>query len=53
MWPAGFAAWRIGDEVVIADPWGSVIGRTGDVLSNLGGGTGADDMFHICPLGLP
>jgi hypothetical protein len=53
VWPSGFAAWRVGGRVVVADPWGNVVGRDGDVLDTLGGGLGVDDDFHICPFGIP
>ena len=53
VWPSGFAAWRVGGRSVLADPWGSVVGRDGDVLDSLGGGGGSgDDGFHICPFGI-
>ena len=52
VWPSGFAAWRVGGRSVLADPWGSVVGRDGDVLDSLGGGAGDDDGFHICPFGI-
>ena len=52
VWPSGFAAWRVGGRSVVADPWGSIVGRDGDVLDSLGGGVGADDAFHICSFGL-
>ena len=52
VWPSGFAAWRVGGRAVLADPWGNVVGRDGDVLDSLGGGGGADDAFRICPFGI-
>lgn len=52
VWPSGFAAWRIDGRAELAGPYGNIIGREGDVLEYLGGGTGADDVFHICGLGL-
>lgn len=52
VWPSGFAAWRLGGRAVLADPWGSVVGRDGDVLDSLGGGLGEGDDFHICPFGI-
>ena len=52
VWPAGFGAWRIDGRAVVADPWGSVVGREGDVLDSLGGGTGLDEAFQICPFGI-
>ena len=52
VWPAGFGAWRIDGKAVIADPWGSVVGREGNVLDDFGGGSSSDDVFHICPFGI-
>jgi hypothetical protein len=52
VWPSGFAAWRIDGRSVVADPWGGVVGRDGDVLDSLSGGFGVDDSFHICPFGI-
>jgi hypothetical protein len=52
-WPSGFAAWRVGGRSVVADPWGKLVGRDGDVLEGLSGGFGADDVFVICPVGIP
>jgi hypothetical protein len=52
VWPAGFAAWKVDGRSVLADSWGHVVGRDGDVLDSLGGGSGDDDAFHVCPLGI-
>jgi hypothetical protein len=52
VWPAGFGAWRIDGRAIVADPWGSVVGREGDVLDTLGGGEGLDGAFQICPFGI-
>lgn len=52
VWPSGFAAWRMDGRAVLAGPYGNIIGREGDVLEHLGGGTGVDDTFHICGMGL-
>ena len=52
VWPAGFGAWRIDGRALVADPWGSVVGREGDVLDSLGGGEGLDGAFQICPFGI-
>ena len=52
VWPSGFAAWRVDGRAVLADPWGHVVGREGDVLDGLGGGLGLGDDFHVCPFGI-
>jgi hypothetical protein len=52
VWPSGFGAWRSGGRAVVADQWGRVVGREGDVLDSLGGGLGPDGVFHICPFGI-
>lgn len=52
VWPAGFGAWSDAGRAVVADPWGSIVGRQGDVLDSLSGGLGVDDIFHICPFGI-
>jgi hypothetical protein len=52
VWPSGFAAWRVDGRAVLADPWGHVVGRDGDVLDSLSGGLGLGDDFHVCPFGI-
>jgi hypothetical protein len=52
VWPSGFAAWRVDGRAVLADPWGSVVGRDGDVLDSLGGGADDEGAIHICPFGI-
>jgi hypothetical protein len=52
VWPSGYAAWSVGGQAVVADPWGAVVGREGDVLDSLGGGAGEDGAFVICPFGI-
>ena len=52
VWPSGFGAWRVDGRAVVADPWGSVVGRDGDVLDSLSGGMVSDGVFSICPFGI-
>ena len=51
VWPSGWAAWRLSGQAQLVGRDGSVFAREGDVLSDLGGGTGTDDVFHVCIIG--
>ncbi len=51
-WPGGHAAWRLDGSAVVADPYGRIVAREGEVRDDFGGGTGTDDRFAICGLGL-
>ena len=51
VWPSGWAAWRIDGTAELVGRDGSLVAREGDVLTNLGGGVGADDRFHVCIIG--
>ena len=52
VWPSGFQAWRLGGQARVIARDGSVFAREGDVLTDLGGGVGVDDAFHICIIGM-
>jgi hypothetical protein len=51
VWPNGWTAHEDqgGSTIVIADPGGRVVARTGDVIANAGGGGGPDGT-HICSI---
>lgn len=51
VWPSGWAAWRINGQAQLVGRDGSIVAREGDILSNLGGGVGVDDRFHVCIIG--
>ena len=51
VWPAGWAAWRLGGRAELVSRDGTVVGREGDLVSGFGGGVGADDAFHGCVAG--
>jgi hypothetical protein len=51
VWPSGWAAWLVEGRAELVGRDGSVFAREGDVLSDLGGGVGSDDLFHVCIIG--
>jgi hypothetical protein len=51
VWPSGWAAWLVDGRAELVGRDGSVFAREGDVLSDLGGGVGSDDLFHVCIIG--
>ena len=51
VWPSGWAAWRRDGRAELVDRNGTLIGREGDVIEGFGGGTGADNAFHVCVSG--
>lgn len=51
VWPAGWAAWRIDGVAELHARDGSLVAREGDVLDDLGGGSGDDGAFHVCIVG--
>lgn len=52
VWPFGFAARLVDGVAELIGSNGSVIGRQGDLLNNLGGGLDASGTaFHVCSVG--
>jgi hypothetical protein len=51
IWPHGFTAVLLNGSAEILSPQGTVVGREGDVLDNLGGGPDASGQFVICSIG--
>ena len=51
IWPFGFAAWLEFDIAVLYASDGSVVGREGDTVSNIGGGAVEGEGFQVCSVG--
>ena len=51
IWPFGFAAWLEFDRAVLYASDGTVIGRAGDVLDNIGGAGVGGETFQVCSVG--
>jgi hypothetical protein len=47
-WPFGYTARREVTGLVLVDSAGTAVAREGDVIQ-MGGGSGADGVFHACP----
>jgi hypothetical protein len=56
VWPHGYEARLVEGRGALFDDWGSEIAAEGDVFDGTlgggtGGGTGIDDLFHVCSVG--
>jgi hypothetical protein len=51
VWPSGWAAWRLNGRAELVTRDGATVGREGEIIDGLGGGTGLDDAFHVCIIG--
>lgn len=52
VWPFGFAAWLERGVAVLYASDGSIVGREGDVLDNIGGAAIAGEGFRVCAVGV-
>lgn len=51
VWPSGWAGWRLNGRAELVTRHGAIVGREGEIIDGLGGGTGLDDAFHVCIIG--
>jgi hypothetical protein len=51
VFPSGWRAWRLDGRAELVSPDDVVVGREGDILEGLGGGTGDDGAFEVCSVG--
>jgi hypothetical protein len=51
IWPFGFAAWLEAGVATLYATDGTVVGREGDVLDNIGGAGVEGEGFHVCSVG--
>lgn len=50
-WPDGFSARLVDGVAELVDPNGIIVGREGDRLDNLGGGSDDSGRFNVCSIG--
>ena len=50
VWPSGYVAWRLDGRAELHARDGRLVGREGDVLEWLGGGSGDDGRVWICEI---
>jgi hypothetical protein len=51
VFPSGWRAWRLDGRAELVSRDGVVVGREGDIVEGLGGGTGDDGAFEVCSVG--
>jgi hypothetical protein len=51
VWPSGYAAWRLDGRAELVARDGRLVGREGDILTGLGGGSADDGSFWVCEIG--